>query len=136
MKEKMLSKRAEGYIDLCVGVLAFVMILVIAINIFSFISIKQDMDRIAEELLEAATFSGAFADEFFTRHNELCSENFNYYLYYEAEEYYNSVYQRVQLGDLMTVRVELDTYIKGLGVFKIPVTLGVTRSGLSERYWK
>ena len=28
------------------------------------------------------------------------------------------------------------TDIRGLGVFKIPVTLTVTRSGLSQRYWK
>ena len=26
--------------------------------------------------------------------------------------------------------------VKGLGIFKIPVTVSVTRSGLSERYWK
>lgn len=33
------------------------MILVIAINIFSFITLKIEMDQIAEELIEAATYS-------------------------------------------------------------------------------
>ena len=30
------NKKAEGYIDVCVGVVVFAMVLVIAINIFSF----------------------------------------------------------------------------------------------------
>ena len=31
------NKKAEGYIDVCVGVVVFTIVLVIAINIFSFI---------------------------------------------------------------------------------------------------
>ena len=55
----------------------------------------------------------------------------------EAEpQYFNEAYRRVQLGTRMWVTISKDTYIKGLGIFKIPVTVSVTRSGLSERYWK
>ena len=36
----------------------------------------------------------------------------------------------------MWVIVSKETYIKGLGVFKIPTTVSVRRSGLSEKYWK
>ena len=39
LKKIMKSKNGEGYVDMCVGVIVFVMILVIAINIFSFIII-------------------------------------------------------------------------------------------------
>ena len=49
------SKKGEGYVDMCVGVVVFVMILVIAINIFSFITLRIEMDQIADELIEAAT---------------------------------------------------------------------------------
>ena len=50
-KKLLSSRKAEGYIDMCVGVVVFVMILVIAINIFSFITLKVEMDQIAEDLI-------------------------------------------------------------------------------------
>ncbi|MBQ3184194.1 MAG: DUF4320 family protein, partial [Clostridia bacterium] len=34
------------------------------------------------------------------------------------------------------VTLSYNTYVKGLGVFKIPVTLKATFSGLSQKYWK
>ena len=55
---------------------------------------------------------------------------------YGADRYFNSTYRRVQLGERMWVEISKHTYIKGLGVFKIPVTVMVRKSGLSERYWK
>ena len=58
------SKKGEGYVDMCVGVVVFVMILVIAINIFSFITLRIEMDQIADELIEAATYAGCFDDDF------------------------------------------------------------------------
>lgn len=130
------NKKAEGYIDICVGVIVFVMILVIAINIFSFITLKIEMDQIAEELIEAATYSGCFGDDFWGRDSDMLDEYYYYDIDYGADEYFNSTYQRVQLGEKMWVTVSKDTYVKGLGVFKIPVTVSVTRSGLSEKYWK
>ena len=136
IKQLIKSKKAEGYIDVCVGVIVFVMILVIAINIFSFITLKIEMDQIAEELIEAATYSGCFDDDFWQRDSDLLDEYYYYDIDYGADEYFNSTYKRVQLGEKMWVTVSKDTYVKGLGVFKIPVTVSVTRSGLSEKYWK
>ena len=43
---------------------------------------------------------------------------------------------RVQLGDPMSIQVQYTSYVQGLGIFRIPVTMTVTHSGLSERYWK
>ena len=64
IKKILSSRKGEGYIDMCVGVVVFVMILVIAINIFSFITLKVEMDQIAEDLIESATYSGEFNDDF------------------------------------------------------------------------
>lgn len=136
IKNLMRSKRGEGYIDTAVSVLVFVMILVVAINIFSFITLKQEMDQISEELIEEATYSGAFDSEFWSRDSELLGQYYYYGIYTSVEKYYNSTYRRVQLGDTMTVKISVTTYLKGLGVFKIPVTVSVTRSGISEKYWK
>ena len=130
------NKKAEGYIDVCVGVVVFTMVLVIAINIFSFITLKVEMDHIAEELIEAATYSGSFDDRF-----DNCCDNLNedylaFDVSYGADAYFNATYERVQLGQRMLVTVSHRTYVEGLGIFKIPVTVSVTRSGLSEKYWK
>ena len=130
------NKKAEGYIDTCVGVVAFVMVLVIAINIFSFITLKVEMDHIAEELVEAATYSGSFDARFDQCCADMQDDYFGFDLDYGADSYFNSTYERVQLGERMWVTVSVQTYVRGLGVFKIPVTVSVTRSGLSEKYWK
>ena len=66
----------------------------------------------------------------------MLNEYFYYDINYGADKYFNSTYRRVQLGDKMWVEVSVQTYVKGLGVFKIPVTLSVRKSGLSEKYWK
>ena len=136
IKKLMQSKRGEGYIETAVSVVVFVMILVVAINIFSFITLKQEMDQIAEELIETATYSGSFEGDFWSRDSELLNQYYYYGIYTSAEKYYNSAYGRVQLGDTMTVKIDVQTYLKGLGIFKIPITVSVTRSGISEKYWK
>ena len=136
MLKTILNKKAEGYIDICVGVVAFVMVLVIAINIFSFITLKAQMDQIAEELISAATYSGGFDSRFDTCCADMQEDYFDFDVDYGADSYFNATYERVQLGQRMWVTVSVQTHVKGLGVFKIPVTVSVTRSGLSERYWK
>ena len=136
IKKLMRSRKGEGYIDTCVSVIVFVMILVVAINVFSFITLKQEMDQIANELIETATASGCFYQEFGERDFELLNEYYYYDINTSAEKYFNSAYYRVQLGDTMTVKIDVQTYLKGLGVFKIPVTVSVTKSGISEKYWK
>ena len=120
----------------CVGVIVFVMILVIAINIFSFITLRIEMDQIADELIDSATYNGSFGTDFEDRNAELRNQYYDYDVTYSADKYFNSPLKRVQLGNTMYVTVTVQTDIKGLGVFKIPVTLSVTRSGLSQKYWK
>ena len=136
IKKVLSSRKGEGYIDMCVGVVVFVMILVIAINIFSFITLKVEMDQIAEDLIESATYSGEFDTDFWNADMYNLDEYYYYDIDYGADEYFNSNYQRVQLGTRMWVTISKETHVKGLGIFKIPITVSVTRSGLSERYWK
>lgn len=136
MKKLLHSKKGEGYIDICVGVIVFVMIIVVTINIFSFITLRIEMDQIADELIKAATYEGCFGDKFTETDDAMLADYYYYDIDWGADEYFNSAYHRVQLGDRMWVTVSKDTYIKGIGVFKIPVTLTVKKSGLSEKYWK
>jgi len=136
MKKLLRSRRGEGYIDTCVSVIVFVMIMVVAINIFSFITLKTEMDEICDELIETATYTGEFGSRFWERDGELLGDYYYYDIKTTAEKFYNTSLRRVQLGDTMTVRIEIQTYLKGLGAIKIPVTVSVQKSGISEKYWK
>lgn len=130
------NKRGEGYIDICVMIISFISCLVIALNIFSFITLKVEMDTIAEELIESATYEGEFGDEFENRTETMKEVYYEFETEYGADEWFNTTLERVQLGDEMWVTISKETYVKGLGAFKIPVTVKVTRSGISEKYWK
>ena len=133
---KLLNKKGEGYIDVVVGILILMMVLVVALNIFELMVIKQDPDEISGQLIETSTFNGSFSDEFNERAEALKEQFFDFSIATGAEEYYNYSYKRVQLGDMMEVTVSMDTYIQGFGLFKIPVTVSSHRSGISEKYWK
>ena len=65
-------------------IISFISCLVIALNIFSFITLKVEMDTIAEELIESATYEGEFGDEFENR-TETMKE-----VYYEFETEYGA----------------------------------------------
>ena len=78
MKKLLRAKRGEGYVDMCVGVVVFVMILVIAVNIFSFITLRIEMDQIADDLIEAATYAGCFDDDFWNADGDMLDQ------YYEV----------------------------------------------------
>ena len=135
LKKILHSRKGDGYVDICIGVIAFVMVLVIALNIFEFVTLRVEMDQIADELIEAATFSGEFNDDFFNTDSAMLDDYYYYDIDWGADKYFNTAYDRVQLGDRMWVEISVDTHIKGLGI-KIPITLRVKKSGLSERYWK
>ena len=77
MKKVLKNKRGEGYVDMCVGVVVFVMILVIAINIFGFVTKRIEMDQIADELVEVATYNGSFGSEFRDREADLLDQYYH-----------------------------------------------------------
>lgn len=136
MKKIITSKKAEGYIDVVVGIFAILMVVVVVLNIFQFMTLKQDLDEISGQLIETATFNGCFDSEFDERVERLQNQFFDFQVDTDAESYFNAHYKRVQLGDQMDVYVSVETYIQGLGIFKIPVIVTSHRSGISEKYWK
>lgn len=136
MKKYLKSKKGEGYIDVVVGIFAMMMVLVVVLNIFQFLTLKQDLDEISGQLIETATFNGCFGGEFDERVENLQNQFFDFEVDTDAESYFNATYERVQLGDRMDVYVSVQTYVQGLGVFRIPLTVTSHRSGISEKYWK
>lgn len=136
MTKILMRTKGEGYIDICVGIIALFTVLVLTLNIYSFLTLKQDLDEISEQLIETATYTGCFGGEFNERCAELKNSMFDFEVTTEAPRYYNSAQKKVQLGNTMRVTVYVKTKVVGVGVFNIPVTCKSSRSGISEKYWK
>ena len=136
-KNPLKNKRGEVYIEAAVGVIAAMMVIVIALNVFSFLTLRQDLDYFAKEMVEVCCVYGKTKDEVISRRMALNEElGFAPTLTYAGTEYFNKPKHTVQYGETIVVNVSYDTYVKGLGVFKIPITVTVTETGLSRRYWK
>jgi len=130
------SKRGEGYIDVVVSVLVSMMLIVLTLNVFSFLTVKQDMDYFAKEMIYSATSYGKTIREVNNRSNELVTETgINPTVTWQTT-YFNSSDKTVQLGNTICVTLTYSTFVKGFGIFKIPITLTAKHSGLSQRYWK
>lgn len=136
MRKILKRKNGEGYIDTVIGVMVSMMVIVLALNVFSFLTLKQDLDYFAREMVEAASANGSTTGETNARYYELADETGLYPYYSWTASYYNAVYQRVQLGDSIKITLTYSTYVRGLGIFKIPITLTSTHSSISEKYWK
>lgn len=136
MKKILTSRKGEGYVDICVGIIALLSVLVLTLNIYSFLTLKQDIDEISEQLIEVATYSGCFGDEFNERADSLKDEYFDFDVSVSADSYYNAAFKRVQLGKTMRITVTVHTKLLGVGVVDVPITANSTRSGISEHYWK
>ncbi|MDD4474924.1 MAG: DUF4320 family protein [Eubacteriales bacterium] len=130
------SKRGEGYIDVVVSVLVSMMLLVLILNVFSFLTIKQDMDYFSKEMIESACMDGQTSGKVDERYDELVDEIDIFPAYSWQSTYYNISDHTVQLGDTITIITTYRTYVKGFGVIRIPITLTTTYSGLSQQYWK
>jgi len=134
---KVLNNKGEGYIDTVVIVLSSMMVIVLALNIFSFLTLKQDLDYFAKEMIDVATTYGRTGEEANIRYSALCNElGISPSIDYNGTDYFNSSTGKVQLGDTIIVTLTYETHVRGLGMFKIPVTLTAKHSGLSQKYWK
>lgn len=136
MKRILTSRKGEGYIDICIGIVALLSILVLTLNIYSFLTLKQDLDEVSEQLIEVAAYTGCFGDDFNERADSLREQYFDFDVNTEADSYYNAAYKKVQLGNTMRVTVTVHSTLVGVGVVSIPITATSTRSGISEHYWK
>jgi hypothetical protein len=53
-----MNKRGDGYIDVVISILVAMMMIVLILNIFSFMTLKQDMDYFAKEMINCASANG------------------------------------------------------------------------------
>jgi len=66
-----MNKRGDGYIDVVISILVAMMMIVLILNIFSFMTLKQDMDYFAKEMINCASANGTTSGKVSARYYEL-----------------------------------------------------------------
>ena len=131
-----MNKRGDGYIDVVISILVAMMMIALILNIFSFMTLKQDMDYFAKEMINCASANGTTSGKVSARYYELMTETGIAPSVTWSTTYFNASQQTVQLGDTIQLTLTLQSSVRGFGRINIPVTLTAKHSGISQKYWK
>ena len=124
------SKRGEGYIDVCIIVLVFVMIMAFMLAAVPVFVAKIQLDNFADELVREAEIAGRIGSETTARAAVLTEKTGLHPTITWSRT------GRVQLNQEFTVTLTTTANI-GFGTFgSFPVQLRAAASGKSEVYWK
>ena len=125
------SRRAEGYIDVCVLVLCAMLVIALAVRVFPVYIQKQQVDTFAVELIREAEIAGRVGSETSSREQALREKTGLQPIISWSKT------GKIQLNEEVTVTVTYQTNIglfSGFGSF--PITLRSDAAGKSEVYWK
>ncbi len=130
-KQILKSRRAEGYIDICILVLCAMLVITLAVRVFPVYIQKQQVDTFAVELIREAEIAGRVGSETSRREQALRDKTG-----LQPTVTWSKT-GRIQLNEEVTVTVTYQTNIglfSGFGSF--PITLRADAAGKSEVYWK
>lgn len=125
------SRRAEGYIDVCILVLCAMLVIALAVRVLPVYIQKQQVDTFAVELIREAEIAGRVGSETSRREQALREKTG-----LQPTVTWSKT-GRIQLNEEVTVTVTYQTNIglfSGFGSF--PITLRSDAAGKSEVYWK
>ena len=133
---KALNKRAEGYVDVAVAVLVISFLLILLVSVFGVIHQKQTLNQMAEQIVEIASINGCVDDEVMERYEQLCEQTgLTPTMTFEAT-YFDEDTGKVQLGDIISCTLTMETSLIGFGGELFPIDMTVTASGVSQVYWR
>ena len=131
MRKLLKNRRGEGFVDVCVLVLAIVMVLALFVKVMPVFIAKQNLDTYATELVRTAEVAGCVGSATTAKNNSLKNETGL------TPSVSWSRYGNIQLGQEVTVTL---TYTMNIGLFggfaSFPVTLTAKATGTSEVYHK
>lgn len=137
IKRMLLSERGDGsYISSFIYIFVVVIMIAFIINVFHIISVKQEMDHMADQLVKQIQLNGGTSAE---------TESLFDYLADEINEVDGLTYQvtssgntsRIQIGTPFYVSVTGRCYLGGMWKFNlIPINMRAQGAGVSEHYWK
>lgn len=132
------SKKGEAaYIETAVFIIAAAMFIAFAVNLFSVITAKQQLDMCADRLTRQIQLTGEVSAETDSLFVLLCgdiksADNISY----TVDTAYHSG-KKIQLGTPFRVIVTAKAYLGGFGDIKLfPLELVSSGAGISEEYWK
>lgn len=127
---RILDKRGEGYIDVCIIVIVIVACLALIMSVTPVLIAKNQLDNFADELIREAEICGRIGSETSSRYSVLCERTGL------SPTVKWSRSGKVQINQEFTVTLTM-THDIGFGEFgSVPVTLTSKASGKSEVYWK
>ena len=133
---KALNKRAEGYVDVAVAVLVISFLLILLVSVFGVIHQKQTLNQMAEQIVEIASINGCVDNEVMERYEQLCEQTgLTPTMTFEAT-YFDEDTGKVQLGDIISCTLTMETSLIGFGGELFPINMTVTASGVSQVYWR
>ena len=133
---KALNKKAEGYVDVAVAVLVISFLLILLVSVFGVIHQKQTLNQMAEQIVEIASINGCVDNEVMERYEQLCEQTgLTPTMTFEAT-YFDEDTGKVQLGDIISCTLTMETSLIGFGGELFPINMTVTASGVSQVYWR
>jgi len=133
---KKLSTRAEGYLDLCILVIVFVMLVTLSLSICRIFTERIEMQQAADKILEEAVKTGLIKSSQLDKLVKWYYDNNGYEI--EITKDADDEEDWVQFGESIYVSVRKKTFLEGLGKLlkNEEFSLEVTKDAKSERYWK
>ena len=143
------NNRGDSYIDMVVFIIVILTAVVMTLNVYSYLTLKQDLDYVATEVVERAALEGV-ADvdnsEVKKLFESLCAEQglstdaslMTFTLTADDSAYFDRTTKEVQLGEAITLNVVYKTKFRGLGGLgeAIDIYCPVSKTSLSRVYWK
>ena len=133
---KALNKKGEGYVDVAVAVLVISFLLILLVSVFGLMHQKQTLNQMCEQIVEIASIKGCVDDEVMERYEQLCEQTgLTPTVTFEAT-YFDEDTGKVQLGDVISCTLTMETSLIGFGGELFPIDMTVTASGVSQVYWR
>ena len=137
VKRLLLSERGDAsYISSFIYILVVVIMIAFIINVFHIISVKQEMDYMADQLVKQIQLNGGTSDDTNSLFQYLAAEmNEVDGLDYQVSSSGNT--ERIQIGTPFYVSVTGRCYLGGIWKFNlVPINIRAQGAGVSEHYWK
>ena len=137
VKRLLLSERGDAsYISSFIYILVVVIMIAFIINVFHIISVKQEMDYMADQLVKQIQLNGGTSDDTNSLFQYLATEmNEVDGLDYQVSSSGNT--ERIQIGTPFYVSVTGRCYLGGIWKFNlVPINIRAQGAGVSEHYWK
>lgn len=131
--KQIFNKKGETYIDVAITIMIVAFVLVFSVNMVSLVALNQNMKTAADQIADYATLKGTTdVEDYIDGLRDKTGIDFS--CSFSGTDYHSG--QKVQLGDIISVRLTYRVSILGFGKSVFPITVNASASGISKVYWK